>query len=59
MAHGARTDPPELPDFSLLKRLARDHLIFQLEKVEIPPFFFFFLVSFIVWTAGNVCRNVE
>uniref|UniRef100_A0A673JYW1 Vacuolar protein sorting-associated protein 33B n=1 Tax=Sinocyclocheilus rhinocerous TaxID=307959 RepID=A0A673JYW1_9TELE len=30
-------DAPELPDFSLLKRLARDQLIFLLEQVTRPP----------------------
>ena len=33
MAHSARRDSPELPDFSLLKRLARDQLIYLLEQV--------------------------
>lgn len=33
MAHSARTDCPELPDFSLLKRLARDQLIYLLEQL--------------------------
>ncbi|XP_041849148.1 vacuolar protein sorting-associated protein 33B [Melanotaenia boesemani] len=33
MAHGARRDSPELPDFSLLKRLARDQLIYLLEQL--------------------------
>uniref|UniRef100_A0A8C3FZI2 VPS33B late endosome and lysosome associated n=1 Tax=Cyclopterus lumpus TaxID=8103 RepID=A0A8C3FZI2_CYCLU len=32
MAHSARRDCPELPDFSLLKRLARDRLIYLLEQ---------------------------
>uniref|UniRef100_A0A3B4WJI8 VPS33B late endosome and lysosome associated n=1 Tax=Seriola lalandi dorsalis TaxID=1841481 RepID=A0A3B4WJI8_SERLL len=32
MAHSARRDSPELPDFSLLKRLARDQLIYLLEQ---------------------------
>uniref|UniRef100_A0A671U303 VPS33B late endosome and lysosome associated n=1 Tax=Sparus aurata TaxID=8175 RepID=A0A671U303_SPAAU len=32
MAHSARRDCPELPDFSLLKRLARDQLIYLLEQ---------------------------
>ncbi|CAG12473.1 unnamed protein product, partial [Tetraodon nigroviridis] len=45
MAYSARKDPPELPDFSLLKRLARDHLIYQLEKVEIPSFFIVWITS--------------
>uniref|UniRef100_A0A8C9S7L8 VPS33B late endosome and lysosome associated n=1 Tax=Scleropages formosus TaxID=113540 RepID=A0A8C9S7L8_SCLFO len=48
MAHSARRDAPELPDFSLLKRLARDQLIYLLEqqhdvdklyKVENTPIF--------------------
>lgn len=35
MAHSARRrDCPELPDFSLLKRLARDQLIYLLEQVR-------------------------
>uniref|UniRef100_A0A8D0CDY8 VPS33B late endosome and lysosome associated n=1 Tax=Scleropages formosus TaxID=113540 RepID=A0A8D0CDY8_SCLFO len=33
MAHSARRDAPELPDFSLLKRLARDQLIYLLEQL--------------------------
>lgn len=33
MAHSVRRDAPELPDFSLLKRLARDQLIYLLEQV--------------------------
>ncbi|KAM8894486.1 vacuolar protein sorting-associated protein 33B isoform 1-T1 [Spinachia spinachia] len=33
MAHSTRTDCPELPDFSLLKRLARDQLIYLLEQL--------------------------
>uniref|UniRef100_A0A8C9Z781 VPS33B late endosome and lysosome associated n=1 Tax=Sander lucioperca TaxID=283035 RepID=A0A8C9Z781_SANLU len=33
MAHSARTDCPELPDFFLLKRLARDQLIYLLEQL--------------------------
>ncbi|KAM9766030.1 vacuolar protein sorting-associated protein 33B isoform 1-T2 [Menidia menidia] len=33
MAHCARRDSPELPDFSLLKRLARDQLIYLLEQL--------------------------
>ncbi|XP_037304284.2 vacuolar protein sorting-associated protein 33B [Pungitius pungitius] len=33
MAQSARTDCPELPDFSLLKRLARDQLIYLLEQL--------------------------
>lgn len=33
MAHSGRRDSPELPDFSLLKRLARDQLIYLLEQV--------------------------
>uniref|UniRef100_A0A8C2ZAH4 VPS33B late endosome and lysosome associated n=1 Tax=Cyclopterus lumpus TaxID=8103 RepID=A0A8C2ZAH4_CYCLU len=33
MAHSARRDCPELPDFSLLKRLARDRLIYLLEQL--------------------------
>ncbi|KAL1007521.1 hypothetical protein UPYG_G00087890 [Umbra pygmaea] len=33
MAHSVRRDAPELPDFSLLKRLARDQLIFLLEQL--------------------------
>lgn len=39
MAHSARRDSPELPDFSLLKRLARDQLIYLLEQVRasLPP----------------------
>lgn len=37
MAHSARTDCPELPDFSLLKRLARDQLIYLLEQVRTTP----------------------
>uniref|UniRef100_A0A669EPI4 VPS33B late endosome and lysosome associated n=1 Tax=Oreochromis niloticus TaxID=8128 RepID=A0A669EPI4_ORENI len=32
MAHSARRDSPELPDFSILKRLARDQLIYLLEQ---------------------------
>uniref|UniRef100_A0A674ESN4 VPS33B late endosome and lysosome associated n=1 Tax=Salmo trutta TaxID=8032 RepID=A0A674ESN4_SALTR len=32
MAHSVRRDAPELPDFSLLKRLARDQLIYLLEQ---------------------------
>lgn len=34
MAHTGRKDAPELPDFALLKRLARDQLIFLLEQVR-------------------------
>lgn len=37
MAQTERRDAPELPDFSLLKRLARDQLIFLLEQVTWPP----------------------
>ncbi|XP_059205608.1 vacuolar protein sorting-associated protein 33B [Centropristis striata] len=33
MAHSARRDSPEPPDFSLLKRLARDQLIYLLEQL--------------------------
>ncbi|KAM9817251.1 vacuolar protein sorting-associated protein 33B [Neosynchiropus ocellatus] len=33
MAHSTRSDPPELPDFSLLKRLARDQLVYLLEQL--------------------------
>ncbi|TSK20022.1 Vacuolar protein sorting-associated protein 33B [Bagarius yarrelli] len=33
MAHTGRKDAPELPDFSLLKRLAKDQLIFLLEEL--------------------------
>ncbi|XP_029576694.1 vacuolar protein sorting-associated protein 33B isoform X2 [Salmo trutta] len=33
MAHSVRRDAPELPDFSLLKRLARDQLIYLLEQL--------------------------
>ncbi|XP_077450946.1 vacuolar protein sorting-associated protein 33B isoform X1 [Stigmatopora argus] len=33
MATSARKDSPELPDFSLLKRLARDQLIYLLEQL--------------------------
>ncbi|MEQ2303184.1 Vacuolar protein sorting-associated protein 33B [Ameca splendens] len=33
MAHSARRDSPELPDFSLLKRLVRDQLIYLLEQL--------------------------
>uniref|UniRef100_UPI0037E727F1 vacuolar protein sorting-associated protein 33B n=1 Tax=Semicossyphus pulcher TaxID=241346 RepID=UPI0037E727F1 len=33
MAYSARRDSPELPDFSLLKRLARDQLIYLLEQL--------------------------
>ncbi|XP_033499352.1 vacuolar protein sorting-associated protein 33B [Epinephelus lanceolatus] len=33
MAHSGRRDSPELPDFSLLKRLARDQLIYLLEQL--------------------------
>ncbi|XP_042341006.1 vacuolar protein sorting-associated protein 33B [Plectropomus leopardus] len=33
MAHCGRRDSPELPDFSLLKRLARDQLIYLLEQL--------------------------
>ncbi|XP_076003047.1 vacuolar protein sorting-associated protein 33B [Genypterus blacodes] len=33
MAHSSRRDSPELPDFSLLKRLARDQLIYLLEQL--------------------------
>ncbi|CAB1339097.1 unnamed protein product, partial [Coregonus sp. 'balchen'] len=33
MAHSVRGDAPELPDFSLLKRLARDQLIYLLEQL--------------------------
>uniref|UniRef100_A0A8D3DVE4 VPS33B late endosome and lysosome associated n=1 Tax=Scophthalmus maximus TaxID=52904 RepID=A0A8D3DVE4_SCOMX len=55
MAHSARRDSPELPDFSLLKRLARDQLIYLLEqqhevdklyKVEYKP---------IVSTSDQLC----
>lgn len=34
MAQTERRDAPELPDFSLLKRLARDQLIYLLEQVS-------------------------
>ncbi|MEQ2189331.1 hypothetical protein GOODEAATRI_024245 [Goodea atripinnis] len=37
MAHSARRDSPELPDFSLLKRLVRDQLIYLLEQVGTRP----------------------
>ncbi|XP_057695762.1 vacuolar protein sorting-associated protein 33B isoform X1 [Corythoichthys intestinalis] len=33
MASSARKDSPELPDFSMLKRLARDQLIYLLEQL--------------------------
>lgn len=33
MAHTGRKDAPELPDFALLKRLAKDQLIYLLEQV--------------------------
>ncbi|KAL6461463.1 hypothetical protein MHYP_G00296070 [Metynnis hypsauchen] len=33
MAHTGRRDAPEVPDFSLLKRLARDQLIYLLEQL--------------------------
>ncbi|XP_077419805.1 vacuolar protein sorting-associated protein 33B [Vanacampus margaritifer] len=33
MAYSARKDCPELPDFSLLKRLARDQLVYLLEQL--------------------------
>ncbi|XP_029000592.1 vacuolar protein sorting-associated protein 33B [Betta splendens] len=33
MAHSARKDSPELPDFSILKRLAKDQLIYLLEQL--------------------------
>ncbi|XP_061671713.1 vacuolar protein sorting-associated protein 33B isoform X5 [Syngnathoides biaculeatus] len=33
MACGGRKDSPELPDFSLLKRLARDQLVYLLEQL--------------------------
>ncbi|KAM6981300.1 vacuolar protein sorting-associated protein 33B [Aplochiton taeniatus] len=33
MAHSVRRDAPELPDLSLLKRLARDQLIYLLEQL--------------------------
>uniref|UniRef100_A0A8C6LAN8 VPS33B late endosome and lysosome associated n=1 Tax=Nothobranchius furzeri TaxID=105023 RepID=A0A8C6LAN8_NOTFU len=33
MAHSARRDSPEFPDFSLLKRLVRDQLIYLLEQL--------------------------
>ncbi|XP_047218865.1 vacuolar protein sorting-associated protein 33B [Girardinichthys multiradiatus] len=33
MAHSTRRDSPELPDFSLLKRLVRDQLIYLLEQL--------------------------
>lgn len=33
MAHSVRRDSPELPDFFLLKRLARDQLIYLLEQL--------------------------
>jgi hypothetical protein len=34
MASPHRPDAPELPDFSMLKRLARDQLIYLLEQVS-------------------------
>lgn len=34
MAHTGRKDSPELPDFALLKRLAKDQLIYLLEQVQ-------------------------
>lgn len=34
MAFPLRPDAPELPDFSMLKRLARDQLIYLLEQVS-------------------------
>lgn len=34
MAHTGRKDAPELPDFALLKRLAKDQLIYLLEQVQ-------------------------
>lgn len=37
MAFPHRPDAPELPDFSMLKRLARDQLIYLLEQVCVPP----------------------
>nr|XP_020445565.1 vacuolar protein sorting-associated protein 33B isoform X2 [Monopterus albus] len=33
MAHSARRDSPELPDFSMLKRLVKDQLIYLLEQL--------------------------
>ncbi|XP_048886565.1 vacuolar protein sorting-associated protein 33B [Brienomyrus brachyistius] len=33
MAHSSRKDAPDLPDFSLLKRIARDQLIYLLEQL--------------------------
>ncbi|MFT7816448.1 vacuolar protein sorting-associated protein 33B isoform X1 [Arapaima gigas] len=33
MAHSGRKDAPELPDFALLKRLAKDQLIYLLEQL--------------------------
>ncbi|XP_058485451.1 vacuolar protein sorting-associated protein 33B [Solea solea] len=33
MAHSARRDSPKLPDFSLLKRLAKDQLVYLLEQL--------------------------
>nr|ALQ34049.1 vacuolar protein sorting 33-like protein B isoform 2 [Homo sapiens] len=33
MAFPHRPDAPELPDFSMLKRLARDQLIYLLEQI--------------------------
>lgn len=35
MAFPHRPDAPELPDFSMLKRLARDQLIYLLEQVSV------------------------
>uniref|UniRef100_A0A8C5N7E9 Uncharacterized protein n=1 Tax=Gouania willdenowi TaxID=441366 RepID=A0A8C5N7E9_GOUWI len=37
MAFSSRTDSPKLPDFSMLKRLVKDHLVYLLEQVG--PFY--------------------
>uniref|UniRef100_A0A8C7WWY3 Uncharacterized protein n=1 Tax=Oryzias sinensis TaxID=183150 RepID=A0A8C7WWY3_9TELE len=44
----ARRDTPGLPDFSLLKRLARDQLVYLLEQVN-PDF----------KTEGDLYQNVD
>uniref|UniRef100_A0A8C5GRV2 Uncharacterized protein n=1 Tax=Gouania willdenowi TaxID=441366 RepID=A0A8C5GRV2_GOUWI len=33
MAFSSRTDSPKLPDFSMLKRLVKDHLVYLLEQL--------------------------
>jgi len=58
MAQTERRDAPELPDFSLLKRLARDQLIFLLEQVTWPPPTFSLNAKYFSFNNSIVCFAV-